>query len=249
MQRFEGKLAIITGASSGIGLATARLLESEGARVVCVARNVERLQAALASLVCPEKHVALPLDVTDEPAMESAVKTIKELGSPLHAGIFCAGAHALRPLQTLNSARIDDLLNANLKSALLSTKLFARCASPEGSAVVWLSSVAAQIGNPMESVYAAAKGALVSACRSVAAELAGRKIRVNVVSPGVVETPMSAAWMKYLSAEQINKIRERHLLGFGSPEDVARVIAFLASGEARWMTGSCVVADGGFSCH
>jgi NAD(P)-dependent dehydrogenase (short-subunit alcohol dehydrogenase family) len=249
MLRFEGRSALVTGASSGIGLATARRLAEEGARVICVARNAERLQAAIASLEHPEKHLALPLDVTDEKGLEAATATIKAEHAPLHIGAFCAGLHSMRPIQSVNSMRIDELMNANFKSALLCTKLFARCAAPDGASIVWLSSVAALVGNPMESVYAGAKGALLSACQSVAAELAPKKIRVNVLAPGVVETPMSASWMKYLSAEQINKIRDRHLLGFGRPEDVAGVIAFLASADAQWITGSCITVDGGFACH
>jgi NAD(P)-dependent dehydrogenase (short-subunit alcohol dehydrogenase family) len=98
-------------------------------------------------------------------------------------------------------------------------------------------------------VYAAAKGALISACRSAAVEFAPRRIRVNVVAPGVVETPMSQAWLQNLTSEQLAAVKQRHLLGFGEPVDVATAIAFLLSEQARWITGTTLVTDGGFSCH
>jgi len=119
----------------------------------------------------------------------------------------------------------------------------------DGASIVYLASAAAMIGNIGEAVYAASKGALLSACRSLAAELASRRIRVNVVAPGVVETPMSDRWLGQLAPEQREALRSRHLLGFGHPEDVAAAIAFLASDDARWITGTCLTIDGGLTCH
>jgi NAD(P)-dependent dehydrogenase (short-subunit alcohol dehydrogenase family) len=105
------------------------------------------------------------------------------------------------------------------------------------------------MGNSGETVYAAAKGALCAAARALATELAPRRIRVNVVAPGVVETPMSAAWLSRLTGDDAARVRSRHLLGFGAPADVAGSIAFLASDDARWITGACLAVDGGLTCH
>jgi NAD(P)-dependent dehydrogenase (short-subunit alcohol dehydrogenase family) len=125
----------------------------------------------------------------------------------------------------------------------------AKLAPPEGSSIIYLASAAAMIGNIGEAVYAAGKGALLSACRSLAVELASKRIRINAVAPGVVETPMSDRWLSQLTPEQREVVRSRHLLGFGHAEDIAAAIAFLASDEARWITGTCLTIDGGLTCH
>jgi NAD(P)-dependent dehydrogenase (short-subunit alcohol dehydrogenase family) len=246
---FEHQTILVTGASSGIGFATAARLASEGARILAVARETAKLQQAIAQWDEPGRHVSLTLDVRNENEVEAATITIRQLYKPIHGAVLCVGKHLLRPVQALNTECINDLLASNLTSTLLCSKLFLRCAGPEGGSLVWLSSVAALTGSPAESLYAATKGALISACRSVAAEFAPRKIRVNVVAPGVVETAMSGAWMQHLTPEQLSAVKQRHLLGLGRPEDVAAAIAFLLSSQARWITGTTLVADGGFSCR
>jgi NAD(P)-dependent dehydrogenase (short-subunit alcohol dehydrogenase family) len=249
VRRFENKTVLVTGASSGIGLAAASLLAEEGARILAVSRDFARLAQAMAHWEDPSRHVALPLDARNDALVEAAASTIRQSYRPLHAAVLCVGQHALRPLQMVKSEWINELLASNLTATLLCSKLFLRCAGPEGGSLVWLSSVAALTGNPAEAVYAAAKGALVSACRSAAVEFAPRRIRVNVVAPGVVETPMSQGWLRGLTSEQLAAVKQRHLLGFGEPIDVAAAIAFLLSDQARWITGTTLVADGGYSCH
>lgn len=167
----------------------------------------------------------------------------------LDAAVLAAGQHAFYPLQLMRGRTIDEMLANNVRSALLCTRAAVKLAPRGGASIVWVSSAAAILGQPAESLYAAAKGALVSACRSLATELAPRRIRVNAVAPGVVETPMSRAWLSLLNPDQVNAVRGRHLLGFGSPCDVAAGIAFLASDEARWITGTCLTIDGGLTCH
>jgi len=248
VRRFEGRCVLVTGASSGIGLAAARRFAEEGARVICVARTRERLEQAVANLP-GTGHVALPFDAANEPEVDNAAIQLKSEQRAIHAAILCAGQHSLRPLQVLKASHIDESLAANLRSALLCTKMVAKLSPPDGSSIVYLGSAAAMIGNIGEAVYAASKGALLSACRSLAAELASKRIRVNVVVPGVVQTPMSDRWLSQLAPEQREAVRSRHLLGFGRAEDVAAAIAFLASDEARWITGTCLTIDGGLTCH
>lgn len=248
MRRFEGKTLLVVGASSGIGLATARRFAEEGGSVICAARDRERLELAMASLP-GESHIAMAFDAANENEVNDAGNRLRAEKRVIHGAALCAGQHALRPLQLLKTASIDELLTANIRSALLCCRMAAKLADPEGSSLVLASSAAANIGNVGEVVYAAAKGALISACRSLATELAPKRIRVNAVAPGVVETPMSERWLSQLTPEQRSMVETRHLMGFGRPEDVASVIAFLASTDARWITGTCIAVDGGLTCH
>ena len=248
MPRFDGKSVLVTGASSGIGLAVARRFAAEGGRIICAAREKERLEKVVTGLP-GTGHVALAFDSSNENEVESALALLKVEKRVIDAAALCAGRHLIRPLQLLKVFHLDELLAANLRSALLCTKMVMKLAPREGASVVWVSSAAAMIGNAGEAAYAASKGGLLSACRSLAAELASRKIRINVVAPGVVETPMSDRWLSQLTSEQKEAIQSRHLLGFGKPEDVAAGIAFLASDEARWITGACLTIDGGLTCH
>jgi NAD(P)-dependent dehydrogenase (short-subunit alcohol dehydrogenase family) len=248
VQRFDGKTVMVTGASSGIGLAVARRFAEEGAKVVCIARDKDRLEQAVAALP-GTGHIALVFDAANEAEVDAAAAQLRAGNTVLYAAVFCAGEHMLRPLQVTKASHIDQLLAANVRSALLSTRLAVKLAAKEGASVVLVSSAAAYIGNTGEAVYAAAKGAIVSACRALAAELASKRIRVNAVAPGVVETPMSAQWLNQMSPQQKEAIRSRHLLGLGRPEDVADPILFLAGDEARWITGTCLTIDGGLTCH
>jgi NAD(P)-dependent dehydrogenase (short-subunit alcohol dehydrogenase family) len=223
-------------------------LAEEGAAVTCVARSADKLADVTARLI-GSGHQALAFDVADEAAIEEAFQQLKAEGKSYHAAVFAAGTHFLRPLQMLKAAHIDAMLAVNVRGVLLSSKMAVRLAAKEGASIVWISSVAAVSGNAGEAAYAASKGALLAACRSLATELAPRKIRVNTLLPGVVETPMSAQWLNQLTPEQREGVRARHLLGFGHPEFVAAAAAFLASEEAGWITGSSLTIDGGLTCH
>jgi len=248
VRRFEGRTILVTGATSGIGLATARRLSEEGATLICSARTKERLDEIVAELPGSE-HMSLPFDASSEEEVASAGSALRDGNRKLHGAVMCAGQHFLRPLQLSKTSHFQELFAANVLSSLLCTKMAIRHTAPEGGSIVWLSSAAALIGNTGEMAYAASKGALLSACRSVATELAPRRIRVNTVAPGVVETPMSEKWLSQLSPEQKAAVSSRHLLGLGSPQDVAAAIAFLLSDDSRWITGSCLTIDGGLTCH
>jgi len=245
---FEGKTVLITGATSGIGLATARRLAEGGAAIVCSARSRERLDRVVAELP-GEGHLSLAFDAGREEEVINVGNTLKTAGRVLHGAVMCAGQHSLRPLQLSKATHFESSFAANVLSAFLCTKMTAKLAAKDGASIVWLSSAAALVGSAGEAAYAASKGALIAACRSIATELAPKGIRVNAVAPGVVETPMAESWLSRMSSEQREAIRARHLLGFGSAEDVASAIAFLISHESRWITGSCLTVDGGLTCH
>ena len=244
MSRFQDKLMLVVGGYSGIGRAAAVRMASEGASLVLVGRKEEKLQEALTSLP-GSGHEIVVADAADANQLKQVVQIGRKRGG-YSGAVVCAGLHLVRPLSILNRDTIAQSFEANATTALLATGAFAKAAAKTGG-VVWLSSVAALRGTAAFAAYAAAKGALISAARAVAVELAPRRIRINVVAAGVVETPMSDAWVSLLNDDQRTALEHRHLLGLGKPDDLAGVIAFLLSDDARWMTGSVVTADGGLS--
>lgn len=245
MKRFEGKLVLVVGVASGIGLATAKRLSREGAKIVGVGRDNERLQNALVTLEGSGHH-GIVADVAVEEQMKPIVKYGKEQGG-YSGAVCCAGLHEVRPLSLLKPDNLIASFIGNTIPAINCAKSIAKATHQEGAGVVWMSSVAAIRGTAGFTAYSCAKGALISAAKVAAVELSKKKIRVNVVTAGVVETPMSEGWLGLLSQEQRDEVDKTHLLGIGKPEDVADAIAFLVSSDSRWITGSSVVVDGGLS--
>jgi NAD(P)-dependent dehydrogenase (short-subunit alcohol dehydrogenase family) len=247
MGRFDGDTILIVGGYSAIGRVAAARLAGEGASLVLVGRAEEKLKETLATLP-GAGHEIVVADAAVAEQLQPVVQIGRKRGG-LSGAVMCAGAHTVRPLSILNRDSIVQAIDANLTTALLATAAFTKAAKKEGGGVVWLSSIAALRGTPTFAAYAAAKGAMISAARVAAVELASRRIRVNVIAAGVVETPMSDGWVALLNDEQKNELQHQHLLGIGKPDDIAGVIAFLLSDDARWITGSVLTADGGLSAH
>jgi NAD(P)-dependent dehydrogenase (short-subunit alcohol dehydrogenase family) len=245
MGRFDGKTMLVAGGYSAIGRAAAQRLASEGAAVVLTGRNVDKLRETLASLP-GAGHEIVVCDAASPEQLQAVVQLGRKLGG--YAGaVVCAGLHVVRPLSVLAPQMLSQSFEANVTTALMTTGAFAKSVAKQGGSAVWLSSIAAMRGTATFTAYAAAKGALISAARSVAVELAPRRIRVNVIAAGVVRSPMSDGWIAKLNEEQRAALEHRHLLGVGRPEDLAGVITFLLSDDSRWITGSMIVADGGLS--
>ena len=205
MMRFDGKTVLVTGASSGIGLEVSRLLAGEGARIVAVARNEERLRAAVADLP-GSSHVCHPGDAADWPAMKALIKTARAVGG-FAGAVLSAGAHQMTPLSLIDKETMTGLFTDNVVGAVNGIKVMAKAACDDGASVVLFSSVSAYRGSPGFIGYAAAKGALGSAAKSAAAELASRNVRVNTIVAGVVETELSREWMNKLTEQQQNLVK------------------------------------------
>jgi NAD(P)-dependent dehydrogenase (short-subunit alcohol dehydrogenase family) len=250
MNRFPDWACLVTGASSGIGRATAVRLASEGARVVLVARDPCRLDETLAALPTAA-HVTVPCDLTSEEEVVQLAQRIKAEVGPLRGVVHCAGIHWLRPLQITDNKSLLEMLTSHVVTSISLTKAIVsrRLAAEEGCSIIWLSSAAALQGAAGGAAYSAAKGAMTAAVRPLAVELARRKVRINAIAPGVVKTPQSEAFLSKMTPQQLQSIADDHLLGFGTPEDIAGAVAFLLSDDARWITGTTLVADGGLTAH
>jgi NAD(P)-dependent dehydrogenase (short-subunit alcohol dehydrogenase family) len=242
--RFEGKRYLLSGASSGIGKSCALRLAEEGAEVVLLGRN----EASLAALRLANRARVYRVDLADEAAVKELVPRIKREVGQLDGLVLAAGVHTFRPLLMESYANLAEPFGINVQGSL---GLFALAVKhrllAHDSSVVLFSSAAAKRGSPGTVAYAASKGAIEAATRTLAIELASQRIRVNAVAPGIVRTPMSGGFFAKLTAEQIKMLKSRHPWGFGTPEDVAGAVAFLLSSDARWIAGAVLPVDGGFA--
>ena len=232
--RLRDKVAVVTGGSSGIGLATARLFQAEGAKVAVLDINP-----------APEDLLHIACDVAREESVESAFETIAtELGAP-EVLVNCAGIAMRQIVSEQNQQGWDDCLSVNLRGVFLCSKHAIRRMPAKGS-IIHVSSVTGIVGVRNRSAYSASKGALVALTRTMALDYAERGIRVNCVCPGFVETPLIAALTR--DPDRKSKLTALHPLGrLGQPEDIAQAMLFLASDESSWITGHALVIDGGFS--
>jgi NAD(P)-dependent dehydrogenase (short-subunit alcohol dehydrogenase family) len=246
----SGKKIVITGASSGLGRATSIAVSKLGATVCLIGRNEERLAQTVSEMEGGE-HIAMPFDLQDFPEYKNKIKHIAEQMGDLHGFAHFAGIRKTLPLKVLKASHVRETMETHLFAFIEFVKFFSKkgIVSPNGGAVVVASSVAALRGAPALTDYSASKAAADAAVRCLACELASRKIRVNSVAPGHIDTEMNLAVKETLSMEAYDRIVNSHPLGVGKPEDVANLTAFLLSDEARWITGATIPIDGGFNAR
>ncbi len=244
--RFDGKSALITGASRGIGRAIAVEFAGRGAGVALLGRDVAALEetASLCSASRPGAvaHI-FPCDVTNQDSVDEAVAETAARFGRLDCAVANAGQSTDSLLLRLKAETVDRLLDVNLKSAFY---LCAAVAKPmmkqRSGAIVLVSSIVGLTGNAGQAAYAASKAGLLGLCKSVAKELGSRNIRVNAVAPGLIETAMT---QKMPDAAREYLIKQAALGRPGTPEDVSGAVAFLCSDAAGYITGQTLVIDGG----
>ncbi|WP_017494967.1 SDR family NAD(P)-dependent oxidoreductase [Flavobacterium sp. WG21] len=250
MSLAEKKILII-GASSGIGRAAAIDLSKKGAQLVLIARSEDKLKEVVA-LCEGEGHTYFSLDVKDENALEAAISSsAKETGIPFTSFVYSAGMEGTIPLKFAKTEFLEDILKVNTIPALLITKILQKKGnfSLEGGSLVFVSSVMGSLGQPAKAAYCMSKGGLIAASKALALELASKKIRVNCISPGMVETEMSSKILDSISDENVNEIKKMHPLGIGEVGDIVNGIEFLVSDNSKWITGIDLLIDGGYSAQ
>jgi len=247
---FGGQWILLTGASSGIGRAIAVELARRGARVLLTGRNEAQLEATKRQLPADASRVVVQ-DLRQTDALSGLVRDHVRDHGRIHGLCYCSGVVETRPLASFQAEGFRDMVNVNVTAALELARAVCRrdVMTETGGALLFITSIYGTVGMPGQMAYSATKGALLSAARSLAIELARRKIRVNTLSPGLVHTPMTAKAFELLSKEQIQEIESSHPLGAGEPEDVARAAAFLLAPQSSWITGTDLVVDGGYTAR
>ncbi|XP_054728384.1 uncharacterized oxidoreductase TM_0325-like [Anastrepha obliqua] len=246
---FNGKVVIVTGASSGIGAATAKAFAIRGAKIALVGRNVDNLKAVESDCKAANSNAELlliPADVTVD-AERIINKTVDEFGQ-LDVLVNNAGILAYGSILDIDVEQFDSLLNTNLRSIFLLTKLAAPHLIKTQGNIVNVSSVAGTRTFPNTSSYCTSKAAVDQFTRCIALDLASKNVRVNAVNPGVVVTDIHArsGMTEEAYADYMRRAKETHALGrVGTTKEVADTIAFLASDEATFITGATVPVDGG----
>lgn len=243
----SGKRVLVTGASSGIGAACAKVIAELGGTVVLVARRADKLDEVKASLPDSARHVCLAADVGKTEAVQDLVKEAVA-GGKLDGLVHAAGVMPLMPVGLIDESVAKSAFDVNyfafLELMKHCTKMGAR--NPGFSAVA-VSSVSAEVGWAGGSVYCGTKGALSATVRSMALELAPKGIRVNAVCPSNIKTPLHSEVGSGLSREEFYKsLGTNQPLGLGEPEQVANAVAFLLSSAASFITGVNLPVDGGY---
>jgi NAD(P)-dependent dehydrogenase (short-subunit alcohol dehydrogenase family) len=244
----NGKTVIVTGASSGIGRQCAISCSKIGATVVAFGRDQERLNETLRLMERSGKHIVCAVDLLDYDHVADIVKEVVLQKGRIDGLINCAGISTTLPLNSISPQKMEQFIQTNVIGAINLAKHTIKPAhfSESGGSIIFISSVMGVVGENGKTLYSMTKGALVAAAKSMAIELAQRKIRVNTVSPGVVETPMSKNAVYSKNEESLNRMKGLHPLGMGQPEDVANACIFLLSDAARWITGTNLIVDGGY---
>jgi len=251
-RRLAGKIALITGGNSGIGLATAEEFLRAGAQVAITGRDATTLRSAaadLGELAAPDHLVAVRADVTVAQELDHVMSEVRRSFGRLDVLFVNAGIGQFLPIAEATEEHFDRIFDTNVKGAYFTVQK-ALPLLTRGASIILNSSIAGLIGMPNNSVYAASKAALRSLARTLSADLVDRGIRVNVISPGPVTTPIFGRLG--LTPEALDEFAARvrqnvPLKRFGDPHEIAHAAVFLASDESTFFVGAELVADGGLS--
>ncbi len=246
--RFSDKVVVVTGGNSGIGLASAQAFAAEGARVVITGRDTATLRQAASSIA---GALAIRSDTSSLAEIDALMREVRAQLGRIDVLFVNAGVGAFLPIERVSEEDWDRVMAVNLKGVFFTVQK-ALPLMGKGAAIVLNSSIGGRRGMPTGSVYAASKAGVSALGRNFAAELVGRGIRVNVVSPGPIETPimsrttgLTPAMLPVLRKQMVQNTPMQRI---GAPSEVARAVLFLASEEASFITGIDMLVSGGAAC-
>jgi 3-oxoacyl-[acyl-carrier protein] reductase len=242
----SGQVAIVTGASQGLGEAMAIALGRAGAKVACVARNAEKLADTVKTIVdAGGTAEAISCDVTDGTSVDSVVDDVMEKWERLDIMVNNAGITRDTLLPIMSDEHWDDVINTNLRGVFLFSRAASRCMMrARYGRIINISSVSGLIGNAGQTNYSASKAGVIGFTRSLSRELAKRKVTINAVAPGFIESDMTAILGDDIIAKAKKSIPANRL---GKPEEVAAAVLFLSSKAASYITGQVITVDGGMT--
>jgi len=246
----KDSVILVTGASSGIGKQCAIDISNAGANVVLFGRNGDRLKEVYNNL-SPGNHLVFQNDITEYDKLEPLIEEILLKIGKISGFVSCAGIESTVPMQVLKSEIYTEHFSINVIAGfeiarIISKKKFI---NPDGASFIFLSSIMSILGEKGKIAYCSSKSALIGGVKAMALELAPKKIRVNCISPAIVETEMTQKMFEELPESSMIDILSRHPLGIGKPSDISNLVKFLLSGQSRWITGTNLIIDGGYSCQ
>ncbi|RQO39132.1 short-chain dehydrogenase [Chryseobacterium sp. KBW03] len=246
----KNKIILITGASSGIGRSCSVECSRSGADLILVGRNHEELMKTVSMLNPETKVEIITEDITQSENLEGIIADKVSILGKISGFIHCAGIEKTLPLKKHNTQLYQDIFAVNVIAGLEIAKILSlKKYKDETSSFVFISSVAGMVGEAGKAAYSASKGAVISGARSLAMELSRSNIRVNSISPAMVNTPILEKMFEDIGEEASSEIIKKHPLGIGDPKDVANACIFLLSDASRWVTGTNLVIDGGYSAQ
>lgn len=236
-----GKHILVTGASSGMGRVFCQMIAKEGATVSLLARNEERLKETL-SMMNGDGHQYYVCDLTEEEQIKATIAQLR----PLDGVVFCAGINDYVPLKFVKQEKLEKIFQTNFFSQVILTQMLVKKKMVNKNAsLVYISSLSSVLGVAGTLLYASSKAALNSAVRVIAAEMAPQGVRANAICPGIVRTEMLSG--TNIDEEVFTKQEADYPLGLGTPEDVGHAVLYHLSDGSRWLTGNCMILDGGYS--
>jgi NAD(P)-dependent dehydrogenase (short-subunit alcohol dehydrogenase family) len=245
-----GNRILVTGASSGLGRDISIVLSQLGAQIKLIGRDETRLQAVYKTLE-PGNHSWESFDLTENfETIPAWMKQDAKENGPWYGVVHSAGIEKTLPVRSVSEHDYDELMDINSKTAFFLAKGFSqKQCYVSGGGIVFLASIASISGQKGLSLYCASKGFLVSMTRALAVELSSKNIRVNSISPGHVETEMGSRVKNKMLSAQYEAIVKSHPLGLGEPGDVAYAVAYLLAKTGKWITGTNLIVDGGFTAQ
>jgi len=247
MSKLKGKVAVVTGASKGIGAAIAKSLAAEGSSVVVnYSSSKEGADKVVAEIQAQGgKAIAVQGDVAKSADVQRIFADTKKAFGRLDVLVNNAGIYQFAPLEQITEEHFHNQFNTNVLGLLLATKEAAKYFPPEGGSVINISSVVSQITPPTSAVYSGTKGAVDAVTRVLAKELGPKNIRVNSINPGIIETEGTHTAGFIGSDFEKKNAAEAPLGRTGQPSDIAPIAVFLASQDSGWLTGETLIASGG----
>jgi NAD(P)-dependent dehydrogenase (short-subunit alcohol dehydrogenase family) len=238
----KDKRILITGATSGIGLALCEYLLINNCKIIAVGRDEDKIKKLKST-----NFLFVKLDLNEFSQYDKIFEHALD-GEKFDGFVHCAGIEETMPITLYTPENIQNIFNINVFSGIELLRFFSKKKySKDGSSVVFLSSVMGELGQPGKIGYCATKAAILGLVKSSALELAKRNFRVNAISPGVVNTPMTQKLFSQIDDSNIQRIKGMHPLGIGEVKDVVPLLAFLLSDESKWITGQNIKIDGGYS--